>query len=143
MRIVNSKQFLQGSVPYEDWRAELDPKLRTFAIWGGVSVIVMLAALAMIGNQVSPFIHTILLWANAIGLISFVVLLIGTRGLQTGVAFWHKLALAQIVLGAVDVFVISLAVAASVVAAIVLFFVYVVLPVVLVLFVLGLLFGAR
>ncbi len=130
MSLVNSKQFLQNSVAYEAWRAQLDPQLRDFTIWGGVSIVAMLAALSMFGGQLPPVVHTTLLWANAIGLVSFIVLLIATRGLQAGVAFWHKLARAQMVLGAVNVFTLSVALAILVVLAVVWFIVYVVLPIV-------------
>ena len=126
---VTLNDVLSRSRPYEQWTAPMDPNLRRGVI---LACCIILASLLLIWslpglmplagseffwvlgeefgqilvllNQARPFLAGL----NLVGLAACAVLLVQTDGLRAGRASYHWVAMAEVVLGAANGFIIAL-----------------------------------
>ena len=118
-------QFLARAVPYEQWRAPLDPKLRTLTWLAGTALLAHLLFLMVLpwllratssgfflvfGGTLRALLswiagHTLILLAlNIVALVAYLWLAWRTHGLKAGKLNWHHLAFGEVAAGAAGAF---------------------------------------
>jgi hypothetical protein len=123
MDCVNLETFLRRAMPYERWRAPLDPKLERAVVLSGLSIVAALLALWVLPGLLPPSdslfflvlgslfrsvlagvqrVRSILIVLNLISAGVYTALLIATQGLQAGRAMWHWVAFGETVIGVLN-----------------------------------------
>jgi len=118
-------QLLERAVPYEEWRAPFDPKLRVLTWLAGAALLAHLLFLAglpwFLRASHSDFflvfggtLHGLLLWIadhipmllalNIVALLVYLWLAWRTQGMRAGRLDWHRLAFGEVVAGAAGAF---------------------------------------
>ena len=121
--------LLDRAVPYEQWRAPLDLHFKRLVVWSGISTVTALVGLLMLGPMLnlaqSGFfilgqgVLVRLLWAmlemqpwligaNLVTLAVYGGLLAATHWLEAGPLTWQRVAMAEVVIGGLNFFVLSL-----------------------------------
>lgn len=132
MQTVSLQQFVRLATPYERWRTDLNPTLKTATIISGISIATSLTLALLLpnfsglaesglflvlGGTFSGILYfllesqPLLIGLNLISLLTLGFLVIATSGLKAGKAAWHWVAMIEIIVGAFDAFVIAFQVA--------------------------------
>lgn len=123
MNTINLSNFLAKATEYEDWRAQLDPRLRQLTQLSGLSIVCMTVALYLLLPIMGEYaflsgLQAFLIGLHMAALAVYLVLFIATNGLETGRTPWHWVATGEVVLGAIDAFMLGLIIAGFVIIAI-------------------------
>lgn len=104
---VNLTQLLSQATPHEEWLAPFDKRLQAgLAVTGAGIAGVFVAALLGIGAGHPLF--PLLMIINVCCVLLMIVVGIETEGFQAGNLKWHKMSTALVVVGSVDVFILSI-----------------------------------
>ncbi len=121
--------LLDKAVPYEQWRAPLDPQFKRLVVLSGIGSVTALVGLLMLGPMLN-FAHSEffivgqgmlvrllfamlemqpwLIGANLVTLAVYGSLLAATHWLEAGPLAWQRVAMAEVVIGGLNLFVLTL-----------------------------------
>lgn len=114
MQSVNLGGLLERATPYEHWRTPIGRRLYQTSVLGGASLLIVLlsgAGLRALTPLELPDACLALLFADLVGGATYLRLLVATDGLRAGRPVWHRVAFGLTILGAINGFVLGLALA--------------------------------
>jgi len=116
--LATLEDLLRVAVPYRQWRAPIDPALAHATRLAGAAVGLLAAALLPVAYSTASPIAAAFFALNLLAFAAFLIALVFTSRLEAGARIWHRVCFGVVLVATPQGFVVSLAIVASVVAAI-------------------------